>query len=116
VSSSKEEVMYINPKAMLRHGFWIGAVVSMAVYSLFQDFLGRDRFLAFARDGWVDAVVSVPIAVGLLGVAMAAYLILRLRASDEDDLKDDDGPSEARKKSSGEMDDIIRRASGVRRG
>jgi hypothetical protein len=103
-------------KAMLRHGFWIGAVVSMAVYSLFQDFLGRDRFLAFARDGWVDATYGVPIAGGLLAAAASAYFFLRLRASDEDDLRDDDGPSEARKKTSGEMDDIIRRASGVRRG
>jgi hypothetical protein len=103
-------------RAMLRRGFWIGSVVSMAVYSLFQDILGRDRFLAFSRDGWVGAEYTVPLALLLLGGAVVAYLILRLRASDEDDLKDDDGPSEARKKTSGEMDDIIRRASGVRRG
>lgn len=49
-----------------------GALSIIAILSLWQDYLGQEAFIQMARDHWVDAAYSVPLALFLLLVSIAA--------------------------------------------
>lgn len=51
--------------------FLSGGLCAHAGLSLYQDALGLERYLARAREHWVDAVYTVPIAAVMLLIAVA---------------------------------------------
>jgi hypothetical protein len=47
--------------------FWCGWIFGACVSSLYQDIMGRDRWIEMVRVGWMTPWVSVPLAiVGIL--------------------------------------------------
>lgn len=60
--------------------FWSGWLSATAGLSLFQDALGRDRYIELCREHWIPANVSVPIAILMIGVAV----VLAIRAAEEE--------------------------------
>ena len=55
--------------------FWHGYIVCLCVTSLYQDMLGMDRYLAKARDNWIDAAWSVPVAIIVLVAVLVSYVV-----------------------------------------
>lgn len=51
--------------------FWAGVSFLFAVQSLFQDFLGRDAYVAQVREHWISSSISVPLALVVLVVIVA---------------------------------------------
>jgi len=50
--------------------FTCGLVSAVCVLSLFQDYCGVERYLDMARRAWVPAIISVPVALVFLAVAI----------------------------------------------
>ncbi len=48
-----------------------GALVAMAIYSLYQDYLGLDGYIHYLHKGWMPSEFSVPLA--LLAIAYVIY-------------------------------------------
>ncbi|KKN47415.1 hypothetical protein LCGC14_0663280 [marine sediment metagenome] len=56
-------------------GFWHGVVVALACYSLIQDCMGLEVYIAHLRANWVDERVGVPLSVA----ALVVVAVLRLK-------------------------------------
>lgn len=46
--------------------FWRGFVACWAVTSLIQDYIGKEAYLKKIEEGWIDASITVPIAITVL--------------------------------------------------
>lgn len=55
-----------------------GALVAMAIYSLYQDYLGLEGYIQYLHKGWMPSWFSVPLAA--LGILYVVYQGVR-RAS-----------------------------------
>lgn len=55
----------------LFRGSICGALMWAAVASLHQDMLGKDAYIQLVQDHWVDASVTVPIAIAMLALVGA---------------------------------------------
>lgn len=53
-------------KARPRWTFFHGVCFSWAANSLFQDWLGQDRFISWASSHWIPAGITVPLALLVL--------------------------------------------------
>lgn len=69
-----------------RTGFWAGFVMALALHSLYQDALGRDRYIESVRVGWVSAWVSVPLALLALLLSVAWLVAADLSSRKESDV------------------------------
>ena len=58
----------------LRRGIIIGTILSWSGVSLFQDVLGLERYIQHVRDKWIDASVTVPLAIVLIGIAIFIFV------------------------------------------
>jgi hypothetical protein len=58
-------------------GVIAGALCHAAIISLFQDYLGLERYIEFCRKHWNGASVTIPFALGLLVGAVYLYLSAR---------------------------------------
>lgn len=54
--------------------FWCGWVACVAIRSLEQDFKGKERWLQWASENWIDGKYSIPMAVIAL-IIVAIFLI-----------------------------------------
>lgn len=48
-----------------------GALVAMAIYSLYQDYLGLEGYIQYLHKGWMSSELSVPLA--LVTLAYVVY-------------------------------------------
>jgi hypothetical protein len=55
-----------------------GALVALAIYSLYQDYLGLEGYIQYLHEGWMPSAFSVPLAA--LGIIYVIYQGVR-RAS-----------------------------------
>lgn len=55
--------------------FWCGWVSCVAIRSLEQDFKGKERWIQWASDNWIDGKYTIPIAIICL-VTVAIFLIM----------------------------------------
>jgi hypothetical protein len=66
-----------------RAAFWFGSTVgileTIGSTGLHQDWLGKEKFLLFARDHWQSARISVPIEIAMLVAALAITAIVSWR-------------------------------------
>lgn len=46
--------------------FWRGFVACWMVTSLIQDYIGKEAYLKKVEEGWIDASITVPIAIIVL--------------------------------------------------
>lgn len=53
--------------------FWSGFVTCQAIYSLYQDYLGKERYLQMVNEEWLSAGITVPLALILLIFAYYLY-------------------------------------------
>lgn len=49
-----------------------GMLYTLALYSLYTDYLGLEGYIARVRETWVDPLHSVPIAIGTLILAVTS--------------------------------------------
>lgn len=50
--------------------FLAGFCTALSLVSLHQDWLGRETYIASVRDNWASPMVSVPVALAILLVAL----------------------------------------------
>lgn len=50
------------------NSFTRGGAFTLALYSLFQDYLGKQGYLEYVENYWMDSKVTVPLA--LIGLAL----------------------------------------------
>ncbi len=65
--------------------FWSGLFLSTAIRSLLQDSVGLEGYIEHLRNHWVDASITVPLALVLLVVTVAMYVMASADEDDEDD-------------------------------
>lgn len=58
---------------------WVGFLVSGAVDSLIADARGLEGHLAHVREHWVDARITLPLAIAALVAALVVPLLLEWR-------------------------------------
>lgn len=68
-------------RALMLRGSIYGALIMSAANSLYQDYLGRDAYVELIQRHWVDARVTVPIAIVALIIGIIAYVVDASRAS-----------------------------------
>jgi hypothetical protein len=51
---------------MMWRDFLRGCTASLCIDSLWQDFEGKDQYLASVTANWIDPAISVPVAVIIL--------------------------------------------------
>lgn len=51
---------------ILRSEFVCGVVATASVYSLIQDYMGREAYVKWASENWVSGWYTVPLAVFVL--------------------------------------------------
>ena len=52
--------------------FFAGYLIALCIESLYQDFLGKEKYIAFISNNWIEPVYSVPIAI--VGIIVAGFL------------------------------------------
>lgn len=64
-------------------GSTYGVLICLSVRSLQQDYRGRDAYIELVQRHWVDARVTIPIAIVALVIGIVAYVIDAVRASSD---------------------------------
>ena len=66
----------------MRNGlsFCAGVLMVTAIRSLYQDLLGLDKYVEFVKSNWAPASYTVPIAVGMLLVAIVLLMLSQFNA------------------------------------
>ena len=54
--------------------FWIGFAVHASCASIFQDLLGQDGYIQFARDYWTSSYITLPLAIAIVAAAWMRML------------------------------------------
>ena len=60
-----------------RRAFWAGVLCYSCIISLFQDFMGIERYIKFVNAAWVSAWYTVPLAL----IGLFATVVLYCAAS-----------------------------------
>jgi hypothetical protein len=87
----------LSARSLMFRGSIYGALILSAIGSLNQDRLGRDAYLQLVQTHWVDARMTVPIAICALVIGVVAYFVDAIRATNDElqtaiakDVTDDD--------------------------
>jgi len=78
----KQETNPTSTRSLMFRGSIYGALILSAIGSLHQDWIGRDAYIQLVQRHWVDARVTVPIAIVALVIGIVAYCIDVIRAHD----------------------------------
>jgi hypothetical protein len=50
----------------------VGAIMALALHSLFTDLLGKEKYMRWVEDHWVSSSITIPFALIILVVLFAA--------------------------------------------
>lgn len=68
--------------------FCAGSIYTSALFSLIQDYYGKEQWVEFVQNHWIDGIYSVPVALFLLAYAgkilFDALRTFRLNARQEE--------------------------------
>lgn len=73
----------LSARSLMFRGSIYGTLILSAVGSLNQDRLGRDAYIDLVQRHWVDARVTVPIAIVALALGIVAYCVDTIRPSSD---------------------------------
>lgn len=65
-------------------GFYHGMVVYGCINSLYQDIIGKQAYIEKVQNNWIDGVVTIPIAIGIL-VLVVIDLVNKARTKAKED-------------------------------
>jgi len=57
-------------RRLFKIGMWTGGALVLALISLYQDFLGKERYIECVKNYWVNSNFSIPISFVILGTCL----------------------------------------------
>lgn len=53
--------------------FWAGWISYGAIRSLIQDYWGPDKMIQMVKEDWIDASITVPLALAMIIISICLY-------------------------------------------